>query len=318
MKNLIQKYYKKIDLLDLELLISHITKNPREFILAHPEYILTKNQITELKSQISKRIRGEPLAYLTGHKEFYGLDFLVDKNVLVPRPETELIINYQLSIINEDKLTVVDVGTGSGCIIITLAKLLNKNTKFFAIDISDKALVVARKNAKRHGVDKKIKFLQGNLLEPIINNPKLIINNCKLIIVANLPYLTPTQIKNSPSIQKEPRLALEAGRDGLKYYRELFKQIKMLSFKNYELRVPNCEINVLCEIDPNQTKKIISIIKKEFSITSESPTGDFDGTIKIEIKKDLAGLDRIVTLSFRNVAKRSEESLIHKKQHALE
>ena len=174
-------------------------------------------------------------------------------------------------------VTLVDVGTGSGCIIITLAKLLN--LKFLAIDISEKALIIARQNAKNNQVNKKIKFIKGNLLEPILKN-KLINNSHPLIILANLPYLTPTQIKNSPSIKYEPKLALTAGKDGLKYYRRLFKQTNDLRNIKCKLR----DINILCEIDPSQTAKIKQLIKRELPKAS------------YQIKKDLSGLNRLVII----------------------
>ncbi len=291
--------------LDAEILLSHILKKPREFILAHPEKKLTNTQITNYKLQISRRAKGEPAAYITGHKEFYGLDFFVDKNVLIPRPETEMMVDEALRITDNAKhITFIDVGAGSGCIIISLLKqiinsklqitnyhrfsgippainIIKRRDKFLAADISKSALVIARKNAKLHNVHKKIKFLQGDLLEPIIKKTKsLEIRNYNLVILANLPYLTPTQIKNSASIKYEPKLALDAGKDGLKYYRRLFKQIKQLA-----KFAPNSRIFAMIEIDPSQTKKIKLIIEKELF------------NAKIQIKKDLRGLNRLVICS---------------------
>jgi release factor glutamine methyltransferase len=149
--------------------------------------------------------------------------------------------------------------------------------EFIGTDISKKALSVAKKNAKLSGVDDKIKFLQGDLLEPILKNKKLNIKNKNVIITANLPYLTAKQVKESPSIQKEPKLALIAGNDDLKYYQKLFKQIKKLN-----MLCASCY--VLCEIDPRQTLKIKKLIKKELP------------QAKFEIKKDLARLDRLVVI----------------------
>ncbi len=277
--------------LDAEILLSYILKKPREYILAHPEKQLTKTQITNYKLQITKKAKGKPVAYITGHKEFYGLDFYVNKNVLIPRPETELMVGKALK---EAKplmrgfasLCIIDVGTGSGCIIITLAKKLNLkskilNLKFFATDISSSALTIARKNAKLHKVDKKITFLQGNLLKPIINKSKIFNLKSEIIITANLPYLTPAQIKNSPSIKHEPKLALGAGPDGLKYYRQLFKQIQRLS-------IVNCQLKILIEIDPNQFVKIKNLIKKTLP------------QAKIIIKKDIHGYNRLVSINLQS------------------
>ena len=265
----------KLNIFDIELILAYVLKKSREFIIAHPEHKLTKSQITNSKLLIKKRLKGVPIAYLTGHKEFYGLNFKVNKNVLIPRPETELMVDETLKITN-GKTIIADIGTGSGCIIITLAGLI-KNCKLFGIDISEKALAVAKQNAKLNNAYKKIKFLKGDLLEPILKNKKFVIGNSSLVILANLPYLTPTQIKNSPSIKREPKLALAAGSDGLKYYRRLFKQIKMLHNISY----------VLCEIDPSQTLKIKQLIKRELSETT------------IQIKKDLTGLNRLVIINFK-------------------
>ncbi len=286
-----QQYYKKIDLLDLELIISRVIKKTREFVLTHPEFKIIKNYELRITNYIKRRINGEPIAYIFGEKEFYGLNFKVNKNTLVPRPETELIVDEALNIVthNSQPVTLIDVGAGSGCIIITLAKILNSkfqipNSKFIAIDISKPALRIARQNAKLHQVDKKIKFIQGDLLKStvkIIKNNQFDIRHSTFVILANLPYLTPAQIKNSPSIQHEPSLALNAGRDGLKYYRLLFKQIKKIAI----LHVAGC---VLCEIDPSQAAKIKKIIKNNLPAA------------KIKIKKDLSGFNRLIIITIKN------------------
>ena len=276
-KEIKEKYNKKINLLDIELIISRVIKKSREFVLAHPEHKPTPFQISKIKKQISRRINNEPLAYIFGEKEFYGLNFKVNKNTLVPRPETELIIDEALDIAknNPQPTTFIDIGTGSGCIIITLAKNLNK--KFFAIDISRLALRVARQNAKLNKVNNKIKFIHGNLLAPILDKLKKNYKPSRLVITANLPYLTPNQIKNSPSIQQEPNLALEAGKDGLLYYRQLLKQIKSLDL--------SC--HVLCEIDPSQKNTITNLIKNIFPNSN------------IKTKKDLRGLYRLAIIKIK-------------------
>ncbi|MDD4271785.1 MAG: peptide chain release factor N(5)-glutamine methyltransferase [Patescibacteria group bacterium] len=259
--------------LEAEILLSEIIKKPREFLITHDEFKLSARQIMKFKSKISRRLKAEPIAYLTGHKEFYGLDFKVNKNVLIPRPETESMVEEAIKLVTRSSqpVALVDVGTGSGCIAITLARLTKQ--KLIAIDISKKALRVARKNAISNNVNKNIKFIKGNLLLPILNS-KFLIRNSRLIIIANLPYLTPAQIKNSPSIKYEPKLALSAGPDGLKYYRQLFKQIKSLSAADY----------ALCEFDPRQTSKIKQLIKRELPETS------------CQIKKDLSGLNRLAII----------------------
>jgi release factor glutamine methyltransferase len=291
----LKKEFLSISAFDLDLLLENIIKKPRAFILAHPEFKLSKTQILSLKSKIKKRLKGEPLAYILGRKEFYGLNFKVDKHTLIPRPETELIIEEALNFMARDSrpATFIDVGAGSGCLIITLAKLLKKKNgspkikhKFFGIDISKKALEIACQNAKLHKINKKIKFLNGNLLSPIIHNPLFLAHNISFIILANLPYLTREQIKKSPTIKYEPKLALEAGKDGLKYYRKLLKQIVFLF--NFLSPSSRLRISAILEIDPGQKIKISRLVKKELP------------GAKIKIKKDLRGHNRIIVLKIKS------------------
>ncbi len=264
--------------LEAEILLSHILKKPREYLLAHGEKKLTAPRISNFKLLISRRLKGAPIAYLTGHKEFYGLDFKVNKNALIPRPETELMVEEALKLAtrNSQPVTLIDVGTGSGCIIITLAKLLESgimNHELWGIDISKKALAVAKRNSLFHKANKNIKFIQGDLLSPLIHNSLFIIQG-PFVILCNLPYLTPTQIKNSPSIKREPRSALDGGPDGLKYYRRLFEQIKKGRVAGY----------ALCEIDQRQTSSMKQLVKNLLP------------GAELVIKKDLCGLNRLAVI----------------------
>lgn len=216
---------------------------------------------------IQQRLKNEPVAYLINNKEFYGLNFYVDKNVLIPRPETEVLVDEifkHIRIANhESRITICDIGTGSGCIAITLKKYLPK-AKVYASDISKKALAVAKKNARKLKV--KILNKQGDLLKPL---KKIKIN----IIAANLPYLTPRQMKEE-SIQAEPKLALSGGKDGLDLYKELLNQVKEYAQKPL----------IFLEIDPRQAMKIRRLIKKKLP------------QAVIEIKKDLSGRNRIAII----------------------
>jgi len=306
--------------LDIELILAHVLKKSREYIIAHPEYELTKLQIAHYKLLIAKRLNGIPIAYITGKKEFYGLKFKVNKNVLIPRPETELMVEEALKLATQSSQRVIltDVGTGSGCVIIALAKQIanclatpdlakpdelhppagGTNYKFIATDISAKALAVARQNAKLHGVAKNIKFIKGNLLEPLTkildslpafartkgrgNDKKKKLSKSKFVILANLPYLTPTQIKNSPSIKHEPDLALSGGKNGLELYKKLFQQINCL-IHDTKYKIQNT-LFILCEIDPGQTAKIKQLVKRELPQAT------------CQIKKDLFGLNRLVII----------------------
>lgn len=259
--------------LEAEILLSAILKKPREFLIIHPEIKLTVKQIKKFQSRLKLRLKGLPIAYLTGQKEFYGLNFQVNKNVLIPRPETELLVEESLkSTANKRQpLSIIDIGTGSGCIAITMAKISKR--KIMAVDISKKALTVAWKNARLHKVDKKIKFIKGNLLSPFLNS-KILKQNSEIIILANLPYLNKKwknllKSSDSLSLKYEPKIALEGGADGLDLYRKLAEQIKLLK---------NKKITLLCEVGHLHS----AAMKKIFSFAK-----------KIQIKKDLAGLDRL-------------------------
>jgi release factor glutamine methyltransferase len=275
-----KEYYKKLDPLDLDLLIADSIKKSKEFVLTYPEYEITSTRNSQLVTLIKRRLKHEPLAYILGHKEFFGLDFKVTPDTLIPRPETELLVEFAIQEIQniKQKVQIIDIGTGSGNIIISLAKhIKNNKLKFFGTDISPKALKIAKCNAKIYKVDKKITFLKGNLLEPILKSKKFITHNSELIILSNLPYLSKEIYSSTPvDIKKyEPKSALLSGSDGLNHYRKLFQQIKKVVM-SYELRV-----TIFLEISPEQKPALQKIIKSSFS------------KAEFEFKKDLAGKWRI-------------------------
>ncbi len=263
--------------LDAEILLANAIKKEKEYLYTYPEKNLTVPQIKKFQQMISRRKKYEPIAYIIGYKEFYGLKFKVNARALIPRPETEMLVEETLNIMNNISpcsAILIDIGTGSGCIPIAIAKnIKNTRVKICAIDISKKTLKIAKSNAKLNNAE--IKFLQGSLLEPLKKITKN--NNLKnLIITANLPYL-PTAVYNRamPDIKLyEPKNALAAGKDGLKYYRELFKQIK----KNLPYL---SNFHILCEIDQSQKNSMAELAGKYFP------------NIKTQTKKDLAGLDRL-------------------------
>ncbi len=266
--------------LDAEVLLSFVLDKTKGYIYANLQKTLAKFQVSSFKKFIRKRARYWPIAYLTGHKEFFGLDFIVTRNVLIPRPETELLVELALEILKARSYHlkgVIDLGTGSGNIIISLAVILSgaKNLNFYAIDSSQKALKIAHKNARRHGVLKKIKFLRGNLLSRFFENWKLEIGN--FLIIANLPYLTPSQYSGYPDLKHEPRQALVGGKDGLKYFRNLFKQLQKFYILNFEF----C---ILLEHSPTQKPALAKLAKKYFP------------GAKITFHKDLAGRWRAVKI----------------------
>lgn len=281
------KYAGKLDKLDLDLIVAHVIKKSREFVLAHPEHKIPKFKIENLKLKIARRRRGEPLAYILGHKEFYGLDFKVTKDTLIPRPETELLVEQALQEIQVESIknkvsSIIDVGTGSGNIIISVAKNTTQEAKFYATDISSKALKIAKQNTRTHKVNSKIRFLHGNLLDPIFGNWSRLggmeIGNSRMIILANLPYLS-KEIYDAtlPNVQKyEPKSALYSANEGLAHYEKLLKQIKELMITGH------CSlITVLMEISPEQKTKLPKLIKEYLS------------QAKVEFQKDLTGKWRV-------------------------
>lgn len=263
--------------LEIEMLLAHLLKKSREFLLTHPEVKINQAVYKSFKALESKRLQHWPIAYLIGAKEFYGFDFIVSPTVLTPRPETEKIVEDMVRIAAESSLKplIIDIGTGSGAIIISVAKELKRlapeayrRAEFLAADISKKALNIACQNAYKHKLAKKIGFLKGNLLTPL-KLDKRELSGYELIIAANLPYLTKAQIRKSPSISREPLLALDGGPDGLKYYRQLFKQLAGL--KN----VGN--IRIICEIDDSQARKIRELTNRYFPRVASKIIRDLSG-----------------------------------------
>jgi len=267
--------------LDAELLLAHCLNQTRVFILSHSEIELSEEQQPDYERLINLRQEHWPVAYLLGQQEFYGLNFTVNQEVLIPRPETELIVDSILATKEkiDSQTTIIDIGTGSGCIIIALAKhLANLTPHFIGTDISQTALAVAETNAQAH--QQNIKFLAGSLLEPILQQPELITND--LIITANLPYLdkdweTSLQFPDSAGLQYEPTVALTDQADGLKYYRQLAEQIQDLLI----LR-PEMTIKLYCEFNEGQSLGLQAIFAQQ----------------TVTIVKDLAGLDRLAIIQY--------------------
>ncbi|EKD32688.1 MAG: hypothetical protein ACD_76C00164G0001 [uncultured bacterium] len=261
--------------LDAEVLLAHALGKDTGYLLSHSADAAPEKSLANFLKYIERRKNHEPVAYITGKKAFYGRDFIVSPSVLIPRPETELIIDESLARAQGNTL-FMDVGTGSGAIAVTLAAESKKN--IIAIDISNKALRVAHENATLHNVAGKIELKQGNVLEPILNES---LNNYDCaIIAANLPYLTSRQYsKTQQEVQLfEPREALDGGNDGLDHYWKLFRQLQ-----NNRNIFPN-ELYIIFEIDPAQTELIEPMISKTL------PNAVF------EIKKDLSGKDRVVVV----------------------
>lgn len=257
-------WQKKIDKIDIELLLAHVLHKERTFILAHPEYTLTKKEQQKVLTLLRKREKFMPIAYITGEKEFYGRVFYITKDTLVPRSETETFITLitQRPQHNMNNQLIIDIGTGSGIIPITLAceifpKLYNaQKPQIIATDISKRALSVAKKNAHTHKVQNHILFLCSDLLRNTRIRSNISQTNVhRIIITANLPYVDYAQKeiilaqKISRDLIHEPSIALWAGDHGLFYYKKLIRQILFLK-KKY----PKKEFTLLCEIVPDQVK----------------------------------------------------------------
>jgi release factor glutamine methyltransferase len=275
---------KRIAPEDFFILLAHVLGKDKVFILSHPEYKISAANESRARNFFFRRMHNEPVAYVLGYKEFYGRNFIVTKDTLIPRPETEMIVDLAIEEIKKlkakriKKISVVDVGTGSGNIIISLAKQPKiKNCEFWGLDISKNTLTVALRNAKKHNVNKKIKFLQSDLLEKLWSN-KIIKQSAHIIITANLPYLSPGIYNNTAKDVRdfEPKNALISGQKGLTHYYRLLKSLKNTGKPQ--------SITLFLEISPEQK----FVLKKYASKL-------FFGA-QIEIKKDLAGKARVLEI----------------------
>lgn len=207
--------------LEAQIILSDIIKKDRSYLNAFPEKHLSEKQERAFNQLSERRKNREPIAYILGYKEFFGLTFLVNKSVLIPRPETETLVEKALTFLQKKKSPlVVDVGTGSGCIAVSIAKH-NPKVKIIATDISSSALGTARKNAILNGVD-WIQFKKINLLSKIDKKIDL--------IVANLPYIPTLRWKKLPTEIRdfEPRLALDSRENTMTLYNTLFSQATVL------------------------------------------------------------------------------------------
>jgi release factor glutamine methyltransferase len=269
---------------EARILLGHLLHLSPEEILTQPEYKLNAQQEEALQILIKRRMKREPAAYITGHKEFYDIDFMVDRRVLIPRPETEILVEEALKYLKnhynghdyDDKcFTIADIGTGCGAIAISIALHIS-DIKIYATDISQDALDVARRNAQVHNVQERISFLQGNLLESVPERINL--------IIANLPYIKHTELNslNTEINRFEPRVALDGGNNGLFYIEQLIEQSKNKLCDNSCLmleigydqaqQVANLTrrsfINVRYEFvsDPNHIKRVITVFPESSSL----------------------------------------------------
>jgi release factor glutamine methyltransferase len=272
----------KIERGEAEILLAHVLRRPKEYVLAHPEAPVPKTHTGEFLRLCARRAKHEPLAYLLGEKWFYGRPFFVDKNVLIPRPETETLVQAILDTgpYEDEKPLIIDVGTGSGAVGLTLAAELH-HAQAVLLDVSPKALAVARHNARRLKLSRRVRLLRIDILKKTASQkltPDAFLRRRKygrLIIAANLPYLpTATYRKSQPEVRvHEPRLALVSGRDGLDHYRALMDRLREAGL------APDL---LLLEADPPQFAALKKVVR-----------GALPGH-RLEIKKDLAGNARVL------------------------
>ena len=251
--------------LKARLLLQYILKKSRQYLIVYDNQEVDKKAQWEYFVNIEKLTKGMPLQHITHTQEFMKMDFYVDENVLIPRPDTEILVEETIKIAQTmERPKILDLCTGSGAIAISLKKYI-PSAQVYAVDISKKALEIAKKNA--HRLEDEVKFIESNLFEKI-KNEKFD------IIVSNPPYIKKSDINYlSQEVQKEPQIALDGGYDGLDFYRKIsYQAIDYLKFGSY-----------LCfEIGYDQKEEVLEILK------------GIEHYTKTYCKKDLCGNDRVV------------------------
>ncbi|MCI0556567.1 MAG: peptide chain release factor N(5)-glutamine methyltransferase [Anaerolineae bacterium] len=268
------------------VLISHILNKPRTWVLAHPELTLTTEQQKILDDSLYRLESGEPFPYVIGKWEFFGLEFDLTPDVLIPRPETELLVEKAIAWLgqNPKKKNIADIGTGSGVIAVSIAVHV-PDAKILATDISDEALEVAKQNAQKFNAADRIEFVECDLLpEKFANaNAQSSIVNRKSpinLLCANLPYIPTQELHNLPIYTREPTLALDGGEDGLDQFRKLMRIAPdWLAPKGL----------ILLEIEVTQGLETLSLARAAFP------------DAHISLHKDLAGKDRLLKIDLQPI-----------------
>ena len=259
--------------LEAEVLLRHVLKIDRAAMFRDLDEDITMEDSSNIASLVKRRIKREPLAYITGVKEFYGLPFVVSEDVLIPRQETELLVDtaiVQAKSLGKNEISIVDVGTGSGAIAVSLA-LNIPTSSIIAVDISEAALAIADNNRRAHGLYSRVKLRRGNLLEPIIDKID--------ILVSNPPYIRSDKLTSlQEEVLKEPVVALDGGYDGLELIKRLlFQAVDKMSSPGV----------ILFEIDSDQASEAVKLSQQFFpsAITT--------------VLKDLSNNERAVLLEIR-------------------
>jgi len=274
-RQLIKEGAQQIDALDAELLLSFAMGVPKLILIMDPKANVSEEQEAKYRELVARRAKHEPVAYITGAKDFYGLTFHVEPGVLIPRPETELMIELALEHFRfcTRRHIVLDIGTGSGAIACALAA--NTGEKILATEFSTEAQKIAKQNIAKLGFANRIELLPGNGIAPALEK-RAFKEAEELVILANLPYIpTKDWMELMPDVKDfEPREALDGGKDGLDLYRVLLNQLE-------DIKRP---IVAYFEIDPSQAQSLPKEIEQRFP------------GAQTQVYKDLAGLDRIVTM----------------------
>ncbi len=264
--------------LQAELLLAYTLGTTRTMVLARLNETISPEFAARYAANVARRAQHEPLAYVLGHQEFYGLDFLVDRRVLIPRHETELLVQLALERVHNITHTVpviIDVGTGSGVFGLTLAHHL-PNAQVLATDISPEALAVAQMNATHLNLQGRVQFIQGDLLEPVGERFD--------ILVANLPYIPAGRYMQLPiEVRRyEPRVALDGGEDGLAIVRRLFPQLEIHAGEG---------AFALLEISEEQGPQALKLAQEALPRAS------------LRLHQDLEGLDRALEIQIDGYAR---------------
>jgi len=260
--------YSDTPYLDAQVLLSHIVDRSRSWLLAHPEFSPTPDHKKEIQDALKQLEKGVPLPYVVGSWEFYNLRFFLTPQVLIPRPETEMLVDYAIQWLDShpQKTCCADVGTGSGCMAISIAYHCPQ-TRFLAGDINLNSLQVARQNVIEHHLSDTVSLFQGHLLQAV--------NTRFDLIVANLPYIPHKRLVNLAVYENEPQIALDGGEDGLQFIRTF------LSTAPHKLSPGGL---ILLEIDESHGQEAAHLAKGAFP------------TAVVSTAQDLRGMDRMLII----------------------
>jgi len=258
--------------LDAQVILAHVLGQDRAWLFAHHDYALSPGEAERYADLVARRVNAEPVAYLVGRREFYGLDLAVDRRVLIPRPETELLVDAVLDHIElrqDHDVTLADVGTGSGAIALAVAANC-ATVRVYAVDVSSGALAVAATNVERLDTRRQVTLLAGDLLTPLPERVD--------IIAANLPYITGGDYLGLPADVRnyEPRLALEAGPQGLDVIARLLQQI---------VDYAKSRAAIFLEIGHDQGQAMAALVRSLLPQARE-----------VTVRQDYHGLDRLVVI----------------------